>query len=57
MKEHKETIKTVAIAILVTANIAFIGGVFYANHQNASMKAEVQNQISSLKAQLPATQK
>lgn len=57
MKEHKETIKTVAIAILVTANIAFFAGVFYSNQQNDHMKTEVQNQITQLKASLPSTQK
>ena len=57
MKDHKETIKTIAITILVTANLAFIGGVLYANHQNANIKHEVQSQISQLKDQLQSPQK
>lgn len=55
MKENKETIKTVVIAILITANIAFFAGIWYNNHQDQSVRAEVDTQVQSLKAELSST--
>ena len=52
MVKNKETIKTIAITILVTAQIAFIGGMVYNQKQNDFVKTEVQEQVQQLKAEL-----
>lgn len=57
MKDHKELIKSLAIAILLTANIAFFAGILYNQRQQNQLKAEVQTQIQSLKDQLQLTTK
>jgi Mn2+/Fe2+ NRAMP family transporter len=36
-----ETVKTVIIAILVTAVIAFVGGMHFSNQRNAEMQGAV----------------
>lgn len=56
MKDHKETLKTIAITILVTANLAFFAGIWYSNQQQNHIKAEVNSQINQLKAELPSTE-
>ena len=40
-KTTVETVKTVLIAILVTAVVAFIAGMRYADNQNAKVQAAV----------------
>lgn len=57
MKTHKELIKTVAITILVTANISFLGGVWYANKNHDHVKREVNSAVQGLKAELSSTTK
>lgn len=43
-----ETVKTVTIAILVTAVIAFVGGMHFSNQRNAEMqKAVKQAQVQA----------
>ncbi len=41
-KNTIETIKTVVIAVLITAIVAFIGGMVYANKQHDVVDAAVQ---------------
>lgn len=52
MIKNKETLKTIAITVLVTAQLAFIGGIFYNQKQNDHIKSEVQAQVQELKAEL-----
>jgi cell division protein FtsN len=40
-KRGVETVKTVVIAVLITAIIAFIGGMHFANQRNAEVKQAV----------------
>lgn len=42
-KQAVETFKTVLIAILVTAVVAFVAGMRYADNQNAKLEAAVKN--------------
>ena len=57
MKDHKETIKTIAITILITANVAFLAGVFYNQKQNSYIRNEVQKQVQAFLASDPSTKK
>ena len=41
-----ETIKTVLIAVLVTAVIAFIGGMHFSNQRNAELQSAVKQAVS-----------
>ena len=56
MFKNKETIKTIVITVLVTAQIAFIGGIMYnqsnTNSMNAQVKAQVTEQVQMLKTEL-----
>lgn len=47
-KETRETTKTIVIAVLLTAIIAFVGGMKYQTHYVSQVKAEAQS-IASLK--------
>lgn len=45
-----ETIKTVTIAVLITAIVAFIGGNVYANKQHDQLQSAVHNAVSNQSA-------
>lgn len=46
-KEAVETFKTVVIAVLVTAVVAFIAGMRYADNQNAEVQAAVKEVVKA----------
>lgn len=48
-----ETVKTVLIAMLVTGILAFVGGIKYANSQNAKVEAVRQSVTSQPTAVAP----
>lgn len=52
-KRTTEIIKTVIITILITANIAFIGGMQYQKKQDNNVNNAVQQQVERLKASAP----
>ena len=52
MLKNKETIKTIAITILVTAQLAFIAGIYYNQNQNDQVETKVQSAVQELKAEL-----
>lgn len=52
MFKNKETIKTIAITILVTAQIAFIGGIVYNQKQTEATETKINQAVTSLKAEL-----
>ncbi len=54
---NKEILKTVAITVLLTANVAFILGIKYNQAQTKNIQAEVNSQIERLKVSLPETTK
>lgn len=57
MKENKETIKTVAITILLTANISFILGIIYNQRQNDMVDNKIEAAVQSLKVEINQTKK
>ena len=46
-KQSVETFKTVLIAILVTAVVAFVAGMRYADNQNAEVQAAVKEVVKA----------
>lgn len=52
MLKNKETFKTIAITILVTAQIAFIAGIFYNQKQNDATETKINAAVAELKAEL-----
>jgi hypothetical protein len=49
-KNTVETVKTVVIAVLVTAVIAFIGGMKFQAREHAQVQSAVNNAVASLEA-------
>lgn len=45
-KTTRETIKTIAIAVLVTGMLAFVGGMKYQGHVNGQVKQEAKTLVS-----------
>lgn len=61
MLKNKETIKTIVITVLVTAQVAFLGGIWY-NQSNVDamdkqVKEQVTEQVQLLKTELQTTKK
>lgn len=54
-KINFETVKTVTIFVLITAIIAFVGGMKYQQHYSANVKAEAKS-LSSLTKQTAAVE-
>lgn len=52
MIKNKETIKTIVITVLVTAQVAFLAGIYYNQRQNDHIENKVNSAVSSLKAEL-----
>lgn len=55
-KQSVETFKTVVIAILITAVIAFVAGMQYANKQNAKVEAAVKEVAKTQVVEAPKEQ-
>nr|DAP16301.1 MAG TPA: hypothetical protein [Caudoviricetes sp.] len=53
MKNKIETIKTVVITVLITAIVAFIGGMQYQKVQHNQVKSEVSSIIKNVKDSTP----
>nr|DAK70241.1 MAG TPA: Protein of unknown function (DUF3139) [Caudoviricetes sp.] len=51
-KFNIETIKTIVITILITAIIAFIGGMQYQKHQTEQVKAEAATIVKNVKVEV-----
>ena len=52
MLKNKETIKTIVITVLVTAQVAFLAGIYYNQRQNEHIETKVNSAVSELKAEL-----
>lgn len=52
-KQAVETFKTVLIAILITAVVAFVAGMRYADQQNQKVKAAVDEVAKTVEVQKP----
>lgn len=52
MIKNKETLKTVAITVLVTFQIAFIAGITYNQKQTEATENKINAAVTELKAEL-----
>lgn len=52
MIKNKETIKTIIITVLVTAQLAFLAGIYYNQKQNDHVETKVNSAVQQLKAEL-----
>ena len=52
MLKNKETIKTIVITVLVTAQVAFLAGIYYNQRQNDHVENKIQAATQELKAEL-----
>ena len=52
MPKNKETLKTIAITVLVTAQLAFIAGIVYNQKQNDDTNTKINAAVTELKAEL-----
>lgn len=51
-KFNIETIKTIIITILITAIVAFIGGMYYQKNQTEQVKAEAATIVKNVKVEV-----
>ena len=52
MIKNKEALKTIVITVLVTAQVAFIAGIYYNQLQNDHIETKVNSAVQQLKAEL-----
>lgn len=52
MIKNKETLKTVAITVLVTFQLAFIAGIVYNQKQTEATETKINAAVTELKAEL-----